>query len=57
MLSKAITPLPLPKEYEDVNGELRRFAAFSDVEERYRQRYADLAVNSDVRETFASAHG
>ncbi len=52
MLSKAITPLPLPKEYEDENGELRRFAAFSDVEERYRQRYADLAVNSDVRETF-----
>jgi len=52
MLSKAITPLPIPKEVEDDEGNVRRFSAFSDVEERYRQRYADLAVNPEVRETF-----
>jgi len=52
MLSKAITPLPIPKEVEDDEGHVRRFSAFSDVEERYRQRYADLAVNPEVRETF-----
>lgn len=52
ILAKAITPLPIPKEYEDDQGQLRRHGAFSDVEERYRQRYADLAVNPDVRDTF-----
>jgi len=36
MLAKAITPLPLPKEYEREDGEVARFAAFADVEERYR---------------------
>lgn len=52
MLAKAITPLPLPKEYEREDGALARFAAFADVEERYRQRYADLAVNPATREDF-----
>ena len=52
MLAKTITPLPIPKEYEDAEGHLTRYSAFSDVEERYRQRYADLAVNPQVRETF-----
>jgi lysyl-tRNA synthetase class 2 len=52
MLAKAITPLPIPKEYEDEEGQLKRFSAFSDVEERYRQRYADLAVNPETREVF-----
>ncbi len=52
MLAKAITPLPYPKEYRDEEGNLKRYAAFSDVEERYRQRYADLAVNPEVREIF-----
>lgn len=52
MLAKAITPLPLPKEYTREDGEIARFAAFSDVEERYRQRYADLAVNPAIREDF-----
>ncbi len=52
MLAKAITPLPIPKEVEDEQGNVRRFGAFSDVEERYRQRYADLAVNPKVREDF-----
>ncbi len=52
MLAKAITPLPIPKEYEDATGQRTRYSAFSDVEERYRQRYADLAVNREVRDVF-----
>ncbi len=51
LLSKAISPLPVVKERE-VDGEKVRYSAFSDVEERYRQRYADLAVNPDVRAVF-----
>ncbi len=51
MLAKAISPLPAIKEKE-VDGELERYTAFSDVEERYRQRYADLACNAEVREIF-----
>ncbi len=47
MLSKSISPLPVVKEKDNV-----RYSAFSDVEERYRQRYADLASNPEVRETF-----
>lgn len=51
LLSKAISPLPVAKEQE-VDGEIVRYSAFSDVEERYRQRYADLAVNPEVRDIF-----
>jgi len=51
MLSKAISPLPGVKE-EIVDGERIVHAAFSNPEVRYRQRYADLAVNPDVREIF-----
>ncbi len=51
MLSKAISPLPVIKEKE-VDGKLERYTEFSDVEERYRQRYADLASNPEVREVF-----
>ena len=51
MLSKAISPLPVIKEKE-INGEMVHYTAFSDVEERYRQRYADLASNPEVREVF-----
>ncbi len=51
LLSKAISPLPVVKEQE-VEGELVRYSAFADVEERYRQRYADLAVNPEVRQVF-----
>lgn len=52
MLSKAITSLPIPKEYQDEEGNVIRHGAFSDVEERYRQRYADLATNPQSREVF-----
>ncbi|VAW39953.1 Lysyl-tRNA synthetase (class II), partial [hydrothermal vent metagenome] len=51
LLSKAVSPLPVGKEQE-VDGETVRYSAFSDVEERYRQRYADLAVNPEVRDLF-----
>ncbi len=51
LLSKSISPLPVAKEQE-VDGEIVRYSAFSDVEERYRQRYADLAVNPEVRDVF-----
>jgi lysyl-tRNA synthetase class 2 len=51
ILSKAISPLPVIKEKE-VDGETVRYTSFSDVEERYRQRYADLASNPDVRRVF-----
>lgn len=51
MLAKAISPLPVIKEKE-VDGKTIRYTAFSDIEERYRQRYADLASNAEVREIF-----
>jgi lysyl-tRNA synthetase class 2 len=51
MVSKAVTPLPAAKDVE-VDGEIVRHAALTDPETRYRQRYADLAVNSHVREIF-----
>lgn len=51
MLSKAITPLPAAKDVEE-DGEIVRYAALTDPETRYRQRYADLAVNPDVRKIF-----
>jgi lysyl-tRNA synthetase class 2 len=51
MLAKAVTPLPAAKD-EVVDGQVVRHAQLSDPETRYRQRYADLAVNQDVREIF-----
>lgn len=47
MLTKALRPLPVVKEKE---GET--FDAVTDPEFRYRQRYADLIVNPQVKETF-----
>ncbi len=51
MLSKAVTPLPAAKD-EVVDGEVVRHATLEDPETRYRQRYADLAINPEVREIF-----
>ena len=51
MLSKAITPLPAAKD-EVVDGQVVHHATLSDPETRYRQRYADLAVNPEVRRIF-----
>ena len=47
LLSKALKPLPLPKEKDGVV-----FDAFTDPEQRYRQRYADLVVNPQVKNVF-----
>ena len=47
LLTKSLHPLPVVKEKE---GEV--FDAVSDLEFKYRQRYADLIVNPGVRETF-----
>lgn len=47
LLSKALRPLPIAKEK---GGQV--FDAFADKEQRYRQRYVDLAVNPDVRDLF-----
>ena len=47
LLSKALKPLPIPKEKAGVT-----YDAFTDPEMRYRQRYADLVVNPHVKEVF-----
>ena len=47
LLSKALKPLPLPKEKDGIVHD-----AFTDPEQRYRQRYADLVVNPKVKEVF-----
>jgi lysyl-tRNA synthetase class 2 len=47
LLSKALKPLPLPKEKDGVV-----YDAFTDPELRYRQRYVDLVVNPQVKEVF-----
>ena len=55
VLAKSLRPLPLGKTEEDEEtGERRTFGGFADTETRYRQRYADLAVNPGVREVFRS---
>ena len=51
LLSKAIRPLPVPKE-EMRDGERVVHDAFADVELRYRRRYVDLALNPDVQDVF-----
>jgi lysyl-tRNA synthetase class 2 len=48
LLAKALRPLPLGKE--DESGV--RHGDLSDAEQRYRQRYADLAVHPEVRALF-----
>lgn len=52
MLAKSVTPLPADKDVTQEDGTLVRYAALEDPELRARQRYADLAVNPEVRETF-----
>ena len=53
LLAKSMRPLPFGKE-ETVDGKLVRHSGFSDPEQRYRQRYADLAVNPEVRSLFVA---
>ena len=48
LLSKSLKPLPQPR----VDAEGNVHDAFTDPEQRYRQRYADLVVNPKVKEVF-----
>ncbi|AXO80235.1 lysine--tRNA ligase [Olleya aquimaris] len=48
VLSKALKPLPQPR----VDAEGKVHDAFTDPEQRYRQRYADLVVNPHVKDVF-----
>jgi lysyl-tRNA synthetase class 2 len=52
LLAKAISPLPAAKDETLEDGSVVRHAALEDPELRARQRYADLAVNPEVREVF-----
>ncbi|MFO8053795.1 MAG: lysine--tRNA ligase [Bacteroidales bacterium] len=48
VLAKSLRPLPVIKEKEG-----KTWDAFTDSQQRYRQRYLDLIVNPHVREVFA----
>jgi lysyl-tRNA synthetase class 2 len=53
VLAKSIRPLPFGKEeVDEASGQRIVHSGFTDLEQRYRQRYADLAVNPEVREVF-----
>jgi lysyl-tRNA synthetase class 2 len=52
ILSKSLKPLPIVKEAADETGNVVKYDAFTDPEQRYRMRYVDLIVNPEVRETF-----
>lgn len=52
LLSKSLKPLPIVKETVDEEGNKVTHDAFSDPELRYRQRYLDLIVNPQVKDTF-----
>jgi lysyl-tRNA synthetase, class II len=47
ILSKSLRPLPIVKEKDD-----EVFDAYTDPEQRYRQRYVDMIVNPEVRKVF-----
>jgi lysyl-tRNA synthetase class 2 len=51
LLAKSLRPLPRGKSYVKDGGEAVD-TGLADPEVRYRQRYADLAVNPEVREIF-----
>ena len=47
LLCKSVRPLPIVKEKDGTT-----YDAFSDPEQRYRQRYLDLIVNPHIKDTF-----
>ena len=51
LLAKSLRPLPRGKTQTGPDGNVT-FGGLTDPELRYRQRYADLAVHPDVRQTF-----
>jgi len=52
LLSKSLRPLPIAKEATDEDGNKIIYDQFADKELRYRQRYVDLIVNPEVKNTF-----
>lgn len=52
LISKSLSPLPVIKKEVREDGTVVEHGEFTDKEMRYRQRYADLAVNEDVRDVF-----
>jgi len=51
ILTKSLRPLPIVKEVKGEEGS-KTYDAFTDPEQRYRQRYVDLIVNPEVKEVF-----
>ncbi|MEO7217454.1 MAG: lysine--tRNA ligase [Gemmatimonadaceae bacterium] len=54
ILAKSLRPLPFGKDETAADGTTVRHSGFSDPEQRFRQRYADLAVNPEVRGAFVA---
>ncbi len=55
LLSKSLKPLPIVKTRKDPEtGEISTYDAFTDPEQRYRQRSVDLVVNPQYREIFVA---
>jgi lysyl-tRNA synthetase, class II len=54
LLAKSIRPLPYGKVEEEGTARRVVHGGFSDIEQRYRQRYADLAVHPEVRDIFVT---
>lgn len=52
LLTKSLKALPIVKEKETDEGEKVKFDEVSDLEFKYRQRYVDLNVSEESRETF-----
>lgn len=52
LLAKSIRPIPIAKEVVDEEGNKTVYDQFADKELRYRQRYVDLIVNPEVKDTF-----
>ena len=48
ILNKSLRPLPLPK----IDSDGREYDSFTDLEQRYRNRFLDLIVNTEVKDTF-----
>ena len=48
ILNKSLRPLPLPK----IDSDGKEYDSFTDLEQRYRNRYLDLIVNTEVKDTF-----
>ena len=53
LISKSLKPLPIVKtRVNEQTGEKEIYDAFTDPEQRYRQRYVDLVVNPQVKDIF-----